>query len=81
MDTIAIVRTSPITGKQNTREIPISVETYALGMQAWKKGALIQNAFPTLSPADREFILSGITPEEWDNMFSMDEDFQDSEDD
>jgi hypothetical protein len=80
METIAIVRTSPFTRKQNTREIPISVEAYALGMQAWKAGELIQNAFPTLSPADREFIMSGITPEEWDDMF-RDEDFQDSEDD
>jgi hypothetical protein len=33
-----------------------------------------------LSPADREFLMSGITPEEWDEMFS-DNDFQESEDD
>jgi hypothetical protein len=76
MSTLAIVRTSSISGKQNTREIPISVESYSLGMQAWKRGELIQNAFPMLSPADREFLMSGITPEEWDEMFS-DEDFQD----
>lgn len=80
METIAVVRTSSISGKQHRRDIPISVEAYALGMQAWKRGELIQNAFPMLSPADREFLMSGITPEEWDEMFS-DEDFQESEDD
>ncbi len=30
--------------------------------------ALIQDAFPHLSDNDREFLLTGITPEEWDEM-------------
>lgn len=33
------------------------------------KGRFIQDAFPMLSPGEREFIQSGITPEEWNAIF------------
>jgi hypothetical protein len=37
---------------------------------SWKSGEkLLQDAFPRLSPSDREFIKSGITDEEWDELF------------
>ena len=70
-ETFTLGRTSSATGNYNTMEIPMSIEAYALGMQAWKRGELIQNAFPTLSADVREFIMSGITPQEWDDMFGM----------
>ncbi len=31
---------------------------------------LIQNVFPNLSPEHREFIMTGITPEEWNVTFN-----------
>ena len=31
---------------------------------------LIQNIFPDLTPDEREFIKTGVTPDEWDNMFA-----------
>ena len=34
----------------------------------------IQNAAPHLSDADREFLMTGITVEEWDEAFPDDED-------
>jgi hypothetical protein len=34
-------------------------------MQAYLEGALLQNAFPNLSPGEREFIKTGITDEEF----------------
>ena len=74
-ETFTLARTSPITGNINQLEIPLSIEAYALGMQAWKRGELIQNAFPTLAADIREFIMSGITPKEWDEMFADEEDF------
>jgi len=74
-ETFTLARTSPITGNLNEVEIPMSIEAYALGMQAWKRGALIQDAFPTLKADIREFIMSGITPKEWDEMFADEEDF------
>jgi hypothetical protein len=36
---------------------------------AWQTGKLlIQEAFPEISPSAREFIMTGLTQEEWDNM-------------
>lgn len=37
------------------------------------RGALIQDAFPTLTPDEREFLLTGMTADEWDELFSEDE--------
>ena len=31
---------------------------------------LIQDAFPQLSPAEREFLITGMTKEEWGEAFS-----------
>jgi hypothetical protein len=62
-----IIRTSPFTGRTNVREIPVTLEQLA----AWERGTLIQNAMPNISADDREFIMSGITPEEWNEMFAQ----------
>jgi hypothetical protein len=35
-------------------------------------GVLLQDAFPNITPAEREFIKTGITPEEWDEYFGED---------
>jgi len=32
---------------------------------AWQGGELIQNAMPNLTADEREFLMTGITPEEW----------------
>ena len=45
----------------------ILVETECL--EKWYKGAFIQDAFPHLSPDERELIQSGTHPECWDEMF------------
>ncbi len=52
--------------KDHTREIDVSQSQ----LDAWKSGVLIQNAMPNLSADDREFLMTGITPEEWDEHFS-----------
>lgn len=35
----------------------------------WMDGTLIQEAMPDLSPDQREYIITGLTPEEWDEIF------------
>lgn len=46
----------------------------------WNSGlALIQEALPDLSPADREILMTGIGPDLWDQEFS-DEDEEEPED-
>ena len=37
---------------------------------AWQGGELIQNAMPRLDADGREFIKTGITAEEWEELFS-----------
>lgn len=59
-----ITRTSMLTGVTRTMSLDVTEEQF----YAYQNGALIQNAFPHLSADDREFILSGITPDEWDTM-------------
>lgn len=60
-----IVRTSPVSGITRSLEIPCTEEQ----MAAYKNGALIQVAFPDLTADQREFILTGITKDEWDELF------------
>jgi len=40
----------------------------------WESGTMVQVAFPTLSPADREFIMTGITDEVWQERMIAPED-------
>ena len=60
-----VTMTSMISGKTTTRDIDVEPEQ----IQAWQNGMLIQDAMPELSAPDREFIMSGITQEEWDGIF------------
>jgi len=39
-------------------------------IEHWQNGALIQHAMPQLTPDEREFLMTGITKEEWDATFS-----------
>jgi len=65
-----IIKKSTISGATNSREIDISPED----LRRWEAGGvLIQDAFPHLSDDDREFLMTGITPEEWDEHFSEEE--------
>lgn len=63
-----ITRTSELTGNTHTREIDVTAEQW----KVWNSPnpPLIQKVFPNLSTADREYILTGITPEEWDDLAS-----------
>lgn len=61
-----ITKISPFTGKENTIEIPGLTEQM---LNDWKGGMLIQNAMPGISAEHREFLMTGITPEEWNDLF------------
>jgi len=57
------------TGIERTLDLDFTAEQLA----EWKNGALIQDAMPNLSAADREFIMTGVTDEEWDEEFGDEE--------
>ena len=60
-----ITRVSPVDNKERTLEISVTPEQYA----AWESGVLIQDAMPNATADEREFILTGITAEQWDKLF------------
>ena len=64
-----VTKVSGFTGITHTREINITFEQ----LERWRNGTLIQNAMPHLSPDDREFLMTGVTPEEWAETFGEDE--------
>lgn len=65
-----IKRRSSLTGEVNTMEIDVTAAQIA----AWERGELAQNAFPDASPSEREFIMTGYTDFDWDEMFGEEED-------
>lgn len=65
-----ITKRSEVSGAIRTLDLPVTMAQ----MQAWMNGELIQNAMPQLTDDQREFILTGITPEEWNKIFPPDED-------
>ena len=62
-----IKRRSQASGVVRTRDLPITAEQW----MAWEgpNPPLIQECFPQLSNDEREFILTGITQDEWDVLF------------
>jgi hypothetical protein len=52
----------------------VGVRGFSEACRAFSEGAFVQDAFSFLSPADREFIISGVTPEEWERTFGSDDD-------
>jgi len=53
---------SQISGKESTMELDITEEQLDRVICRRDSGELIQNIVPHLSPAEREFLISGITP-------------------
>lgn len=61
-----ITRASPIDGVSRTTVMFFDMEDY----KAWESGRkLIHQAFPYLTPGEREFLMTGITVEAWGNLF------------
>jgi len=65
-----ITRTSPISNTERTLDIPCTEEQlYDFEVN----GTHIQHAMPNLSPDQREFILTGITDQEWNEVMGDEE--------
>jgi hypothetical protein len=62
-----ITKTSSLTGVEHTIDIDVTFQ------QLWQienKTDLIQRIVPHLLPAEREFLMTGITNEEWQEVFA-----------
>jgi len=60
-----IKRQHPVTGQLNEMALPITESQW----EQYKRGGLAQVCFPTLTSDEREFIISGTLPGEWDELF------------
>ena len=56
-----------------TMKFSCSPDQYHEGMEAYKNGKLMQDAFPFLSADEREFLISGMLPDEWERLFGKEE--------
>ena len=59
-----VKKESILSGKSHEMEIDVINKEIAL----WMEGALIQDAMPNLTASEREFLMTGITPNEWGEM-------------
>ena len=54
-------------GVERTIDLPITEQQIA----AWISGTLIQKAMPQLSADEREFVMTGVTAQEWSEEFGQ----------
>ena len=64
-----ITKKSMFSGEWNTMDIPVTQSQ----IDDWESGTLIQDAMPNISADNREFLKTGVTPEEWTDTFGPDE--------
>lgn len=60
-----IVRRSNLTGRISDMWIEVTQEQ----INEWEGGSLIQDVMPDLTEWEREFIMTGITKEEWEDRW------------
>lgn len=69
-----IERTSTLTGNTNKMDIDITLDQLDRINNRFESKELIQNIVPDLKPPEREFLISGITPAEWEAEFGKHDD-------
>jgi hypothetical protein len=64
LKTMQVTRKSMLSGESNTMDLPVTEKM----LERWRSGGLVQKVMPHLSAEQREFLISGCMPEEWDEM-------------
>ena len=67
-----ITRQSPLTKGINTMMMPVAPVQIAAWLEMENKPH-VQDMFPQLTPAQREFLLTGFTKADWDSIFGEEE--------
>jgi hypothetical protein len=66
-----VTQKSPLTGKLNTMDLAVTEAQLAELASPGRR--MIQDIVPQLNDSEREFLMTGYTPEDWDKMFPPDE--------
>lgn len=67
---LSLTRHSIFSRRDNTMVLPITAEQF----RRWRiDGEMIQDVMPELTPDQREFLMTGATPEEWAEEFPPNE--------
>lgn len=80
---VQVTRKSQFSGKEATMELPLTQEELDAGLaRSWSANPGVgtehmQNIFPQLNADQREFLMTGCTPEEWNEMFPADDEDED----
>lgn len=64
-----VTRTSILSGVTRTKNLDVTMNQ----LQKWSEGANIQDVMGNLTDDEREFIMTGITAEEWNDTFGEEE--------
>lgn len=65
-----ITRISQISKTHNSMELDITYEQLDRVNNRYLSKELIQDIVPNLSKEEREFLITGITPKEWNELFN-----------
>ena len=78
-----VTATSGFSGKTSDITYPYSIEELTKRLSRVSMGEYIQRVFPELDAGKREFLMTGVSPAEWDALFGTgdeDDDETSSED-
>lgn len=65
-ETFGVTRVSQLSREEHTMQFPAAMKARINDWLAAKNPPFAQDAFPDLDADHREFLMTGITPEEWD---------------
>jgi hypothetical protein len=68
-----ITNISQLSGKETTMELDITPEQLERFENRRENGEYVQTIFPHLTKGEREFLLTGISPIEWEKIFGSPE--------
>jgi len=68
-----ITNISQLSGKEHTMELDVTHEQLERFENRRENGEYVQTIFPHLTKGEREFLLTGITPTEWNEIFGGEE--------
>ena len=67
-----VIKRSPLSGKINSIDLDITQDQLDRIDNRYNTTELIQDIVPHLTPGEREFLMTGITENEWDEIHDED---------